>query len=154
MPSGPPLSRLDQLTIGADAQEARRASEWLDTTCRQHGVPQAEVDRLALCLDEALANIIDHGGKTALSEPVRVQLEVGPHESGDMARVTVSDAGMAFDPLTAPTGGPASTLDEAVPGGRGLGIIRHCSFSLDYRREDGRNHLTFGTLWTAVKPPM
>jgi anti-sigma regulatory factor (Ser/Thr protein kinase) len=138
-----------EITIGADGHEARRASEWLEAVCRQRGVPQPELDRLALCLEEVLANIIAHGGETARSEPIRVRLEVEPHvEGGNAARVTVSDAGQAFDPLSAPVAGPPRSLDEATPSGMGLRMIRQCSASLDYRREAGRNHLTFGTRWS------
>ncbi len=140
-------SPFDELTIGADAHESRRASEWLDATCRRHGVPQAQVDQLALCLEEVLANVIAHGGTTARSEPIRLRLEIAPHQGDTLASVTVSDSGVAFDPLTASQGNAPKTLDEAVPGGMGLGIIHQCSASLGYRREEGRNHLTFGTRW-------
>ena len=142
------MSTTDEIRIHADPQGARRASEWLETACRRVGVPQSECDRLALCLEEVLANIIEHGGETALSEPIRVVVEVDPRVESDHAvRVTVSDAGKAFDPLSAPLPrGPAS-LEDALPRGMGLGMIRQCSSSLNYRREAGRNHLTFGTRW-------
>jgi len=134
----------DEITIRADSKESRRASEWLETACRQHGVPQPKVDHLAICLEEVLANIIAHGGETARSEPVKVQLEVEPHDGGNEARLTVSDSGKAFDPVSAPVAKAPTTLDEAMPSGMGLGMIRQCS-PLRYRREAGRNHLTFGT---------
>jgi anti-sigma regulatory factor (Ser/Thr protein kinase) len=147
------VSRSDAITIGADAREARRASIWLETACRQLGVPQPQVDQLALCLEEVLANIIAHGGEAALSEPVQVQLEVEPRVEGAYgAKVTVSDAGEAFDPLAAPLAASPRTLEQARSGGMGLGIIRQCS-SLDYRREAGRNHLTFGTRWSEDPNP-
>ena len=144
------MSRPDAITIGADAQGARRASIWLDTACGNLGVPRDQIDRLTLCLEEALANVIAHGGELARAEPVRVHLEVEPCEEGGVgARVTVSDAGNAFDPLTAPMAAVPRNLDEALPRGMGLGIIRQCSWSLAYRRHGGFNHLTFGTRWEA-----
>ena len=143
---------MEVIAIGADAQGARRASSWLETACRDLGVPDAQVFRLALCLDEALANIIAHGGETARAEQVRVRLEVEPGTAGGHeARVTVSDAGRAFDPLSAPMAPPPKSLDQALPRGMGLGIIRQCS--LGYRREGGFNHLTFGTRWSEDTVP-
>jgi len=135
----------NEIAIAADAHGARHASEWLEAMCRQHGVPQAECDRLAICLEEVLMNIIDHGGPTALSEPVRLQFQV---EGNQAARLTVSDAGEAFDPLSWSLATAPRTLDEARPDGMGLRMIRQCSHALDYRREAGRNHLTFGTHWS------
>ena len=142
------LSGLDELTIGASGAEARRASEWLDTSCRRRNVPHALVERLALCLNEALANIIIHGGSTALSSPIRLLLEVRLEQGSGKASVTVSDAGIAFNPLLVPERVLPKTLGEASAGGLGLVMIRRCSDWLDYRHEGGRNHLTFGARWS------
>jgi serine/threonine-protein kinase RsbW len=140
------LSRFDELTIGANGAEVRRASEWLDTTCRQCSVPQAVVERLVLCLHEVLANVITHGGGTALSAPIRLLLEVRLDQDCK-ASVTVSDAGMAFNPLSVPKRILPESLDEASGGRLGLVMIRRCSDWLDYRHADGHNHFTFGARW-------
>lgn len=139
--------RLDELTIDANGAEVRRASEWLETLCRKQGVPQALVERLEICLNEVLANVISHGGMSALSAPIRLMLEVRLDQDCSKASVTVSDAGMAFNPLSAPKSVLPETLAEASPGGLGLVMIHRCSDWLDYRHEDGHNHLTFGTRW-------
>jgi len=139
--------RFVELTIGANGAEVRRASEWLDTACRQRDVPQALVERLVLCLNEVLANVITHGGRTALSAPIKLRLEVSLDQDYSKASVTVSDAGMAFNPLAVPKRILPKTLDEALMGGLGLVMIRRCSDWLHYRHEDGHNHLTFGTRW-------
>ena len=140
-------SRLDELTIGANGAELQRASEWLDTTCQQRNVPQVQVERFALCLHEVLANVITHGGGTALVAPIRLLLEVRFDQDCSKASVTVSDAGIAFNPLSVPKKTLPKSLDEASAGGLGLVMIRRCSDWLDYRHEDGRNHFTFGARW-------
>lgn len=139
--------RLDELTIGASGAEVRRASEWLDATCQQRGVPQPLAERLVLCLNEVVANVITHGGRMALSAPIRLLLEVRLDQDCSKASVTVSDAGIAFDPLSVPKRTLPTTLDEATPGGLGLVMIRRFADWLHYRHEDGRNHMTFGTRW-------
>ena len=143
----PVSPRFDELTIGASGAEVRRASEWLETTCRQREVPQAQAERLLLCLNEVLANVITHGGSTALAAPIRLLLEVGLDADCSKAGVTVSDAGMAFNPLTVAERTLPKTLDEASPGGLGLVMTRRCSDWLRYRHEEGHNHLTFGARW-------
>jgi anti-sigma regulatory factor (Ser/Thr protein kinase) len=142
----PPFEELtiEELTIDANGAEVRRASDWLCAACRRRAVPQALAERLALCLNEVLANVITHGGTTALSAPIRLLLEVGPDGK---ASVTVSDAGRAFDPRSVPKRALPKTLDDASPGGLGLVMIRRCSDWLHYRHDGRLNHLTFGTRW-------
>lgn len=137
----------DELTIGADGAETRRASEWLEAACRQLHLPRAPVERLELCLNEVLANIIAHGGAAALAAPVRLLLEVRLEDGGGKASLTVSDAGVAFNPLSVPAKTLPKTLADATEGGLGLVMIRRCADWLDYRHKAGRNHFTFGAGW-------
>jgi len=140
-------SRLDELTIAASGAEVRRATEWLAAACGRRAVPQALVERLALCLHEVLANVITHGGSAALAAPIRMLLEVRLDADCSTAGVTVTDAGMAFDPLSVPDRIAPRTLAQASASGLGLVMIRRCSDWLDYRRENGHNRLTFGARW-------
>ncbi len=137
-----------ELDIVASGAEARRASEWLEAACRERRVPQASLDRLALCLHEVLANIIAHGGAATQTAPVRLLLDVRLTSAGGEVSVTVSDAGAAFDPLSVPNNSLPRTLAEASAGGLGLVMIRRCADWLAYRREDGRTHFTFGARWS------
>lgn len=146
---GPALPGHEELAIGASGAEARRASEWLAAACRRRNVPEALAERLALCLHETLANVIVHGGSAALASPIRVLFQVRREQDRGEASVTVSDAGVAFDPVSAPKRVPPRTLAEASAGGLGLVMIRRCADWLDYRHEDGCNHLTFGARWSA-----
>lgn len=142
-------SRFDELTISADGGDVRRASEWLYAACRRHAVPEDRLERLVLCLNEVLANVIAYGGSAAASAPVKLRLEIHVDEGSGKAGVTVSDAGVAFDPLSVPARPLPKTLEDASLGGLGLVMIRRCSDWLDYRNEHGHNHLTFGARWSA-----
>lgn len=133
--------------IGANGAETLRASQWLAKTCQQREVPKAQFERIEICLAEVLANVIEHGGQTALVAPIRLRLEVSLDEDGCKASVTVSDFGVAFDPLSVPKKILPKTLDESTPGGLGLVLLRSCSDWVCYRHEEGRNHLTFGARW-------
>ncbi len=140
--------RQDSLVIAASGDEVRRASEWLTALCRQHAVPEAHIDRLELALNEVLANVLAHGGGAALVETIRIRLDVRPDAAAGEARVTVSDAGVAFNPVTVPEHVQPRTLAEAEPGGLGLPLIRRCADWMEYCREGGHNHFTFGARWT------
>lgn len=140
-------ARSDELTIQADSSEIWRASEWLSEACLARDVPEALTERLVLCLNEVLANVVVHGGAKARSAPIGLVLETQQSEERGNAIVTVTDAGPAFDPTSVPDTPAPKTLAEAEPGGRGLKIIRRCSDWLRYRHERGLNQLTFGARW-------
>ena len=137
-----------QLAIRALADDVRPASEWLAQTCETHGVPDKQILRLDLCLNEALANVIAHGGEQALANPVRLRLDVTRDEHTQLAVVTVCDSGPPFDTTSAQPGALPLTLDDAEPGGLGLLMIRNLSDTLSYGFDNGHNELSFGVRWT------
>ena len=142
-----PCEQLDEFFVRADVGDIRVASSWLAYNGAEYGVPEEHVMRLDQCLDEALANVIAHGGPAAHAVPIALALKVHRNLCGNEAALTVSDAGIAFDPLTAPVKpGPTSLLD-AAPGGLGLTMMRHFADELSYRREGDRNHLTLVVQW-------
>ena len=135
------------LTITASGEEIRRASEWLTTALQQRNVPAPQVECLELALHEVLANVLAHGGSAARAEPIDICIEVREKAATGEAHVKVMDAGIPFDPTGAPEHIPAKTLAEVRLGGLGLPQIRRCSDWMNYRREGGRNHFTFGARW-------
>lgn len=130
-----------------DSSEAWRASAWLGEAGPARGIPAEPLSRLDLCLTEALANVIDHGGAGTRANPIHLRLEVQSSGSGGEAAITVSDAGIAFDPLSAPPRPRPRTLAEAEPGGLGLAMLREFADALDYSYSEGRNHLTIRVRW-------
>jgi anti-sigma regulatory factor (Ser/Thr protein kinase) len=136
------------LTIRADVWDARRASGWLESAALAQNVPREQLVRLDHCLDEALANVIRHGGAAALASLVHLQFGVSRGSGACTAELSVSDAGVAFDPstYTAVAPHPASLVD-ATPGGLGLLLIRNFADDLSYRHSQGRNHLTIKVTW-------
>jgi len=151
MPASVKQSRVE-LTIHADTWDARRASVWLESAALAQSVPAEQIVRLDHCLDEALANVIKHGGDTARAAAVVLQFCVRRGQGVFTAELMVVDEGAAFDPSVLPEGPmprPAS-LAEASLGGLGLLMIRNFSDELSYRRSKGRNHLTICVSWTAA----
>jgi serine/threonine-protein kinase RsbW len=139
--------RVTKLAIEARAEQVRHASLWLAQSATASGVPDDELHRLDLCLNEALANIISHGSPDALTSPIHLLLEV--HRDGEAceATVTVSDAGPAFDTSVDTAKPRPKTLADAEPGGLGLLMIRSFADHLAYSYHEGRNHLSFSVRW-------
>ena len=90
--------------------------------------------------------MIRHGGPAALSSPVHLQFGVRRGRGACTAELSISDAGVIFDPFVAVAPHPASLVD-ATPGGLGLLLIRNFSDELSYNHSQGRNHLTISVSW-------
>jgi anti-sigma regulatory factor (Ser/Thr protein kinase) len=138
---------LPELSLRAHAADARRAASWLESVCRERAVPAEQIARLDICLNEVLANVIDHGGAAAAASPLGLSFDLRRDPGSCEVLVTVAAAGAAFDPLAAPPRLPATTLADAEPGGLGLVLIRRFADSLNYLYAEGRNRLTFGVRW-------
>jgi anti-sigma regulatory factor (Ser/Thr protein kinase) len=141
-------SAVEDFSIRADSSEVPRVAAWLGQVGSAEGVPAEPLWRLDLCVTEALANVIDHGGTGAGAQPIRLRLEVRRGGSGGEAAVTVSDAGIRYDPVAAQPKPRPRTLAEAEPGGQGLTILRKFADTLDYAYREDRNHLTIRVRWS------
>jgi anti-sigma regulatory factor (Ser/Thr protein kinase) len=133
------------LEVQAQTGELRRAAAWLRAECGTRGVPAADIDRLDLCLHEALANIIDHGGLAA-DASVRLLLNLQP----GAATLTLVDGGRPFDATLAAAPARPTTLEQTLPGGLGVVMIRAQADLLNYEYRDGCNRLGVSVLWTAA----
>ena len=138
-----------EFSLPAQIDQIRRASTWLETSAREQGVPEDQIKRLDICFNEALANIITHGESTGQSLPIVVHLELGHQAGSDEARVTVSDACAAFDPLALGHKPRPKSLAEAEPGGLGVLMLRSFADDVSYCRSGERNCLSFSVRWSS-----
>jgi anti-sigma regulatory factor (Ser/Thr protein kinase) len=90
-------------------------------------------DRLAIVVEEWVANVIEHGRPPKASRVV-----LGFARRSGALSLTVSDAGRAFDPRGAEDRGP----NLARGGGAGIAIIRAWCRIEAWRRAGGRNRVT------------
>ena len=92
---------------------------------------------LRQCLEEAVANLINHTPATA-GEDIVVELDW----QADTLVAAVEDSAPPFDPRAVPSPVRAATLESAVPGGWGIHLIRSFASDIDYETKAGRNRLT------------
>ena len=149
MPSSSPstANASAELAIRPRPDEIGRASLWLERACLEQAIPAPEMNRLDVCMNEALANIMFHGGPAALSSRITLRLEVIRDDDAIEAVVTTSDYGPPFNPLALPPRIPPKTLADAESGGLGLVMIRSYADTLSYQHRDGRNQLSFCVRW-------
>ncbi|OQW71109.1 MAG: hypothetical protein BVN35_17190 [Proteobacteria bacterium ST_bin11] len=140
---------MDSFSVQADPSGIREASLWLERMLTQNGVPEAHRSRLDLCFNEVAANILYHGGESAVSGLIFLELTVRMLPDADgQATITVSDAGTPFDPVSALPALRPESLSDAEPGGLGLIMLHKLTDELRYSLADGRNRLSFAVRWS------
>ena len=98
----------------------------------QAGLGRDPAERLAIIVEEWVANVVEHGAPAAGS---RIGLRLA--WEGGLVRITMTDAGQAFDPRGATFEAP--NLERG--GGAGLELMRAWSRVAAYGRRAGRNRL-------------
>jgi serine/threonine-protein kinase RsbW len=136
------------LSVQPSAHEMRRCSSWLTESCEKEAVPPGPTGKLELCLNEVLANLIEHVGAARFSRPVDLALELADCGDRRLATLTVIDDGPAFDPLSVTRAPLPRSLQEAEPGGLGLLLVRRFMDERSYQRAEGRNVLKLGIYWS------
>lgn len=106
---------------------------WIDHVAQALSLGAHAEYALRLCLEEAVANVVMHGGPGEAAERVTIQLHADPR----LLHVTLEDACAPFDPASWHVPDPPS--DQ--PGGRGLRLMRQFAMSVSYRRADETNQL-------------
>ena len=103
-------------------------SDWSSSLCH-------DID---LALHEAISNVIRHG--ITDDREHKVSVTIAGEDAG--ALVELRDDANAFDPLAAAPAPPAASLEDAVPGGRGILLMRAMTSEMRYAYADGHNVLT------------
>lgn len=143
-----------ELTSPVSGADFRRASAWLAKYGGKQGVPTEQIARLDLCLNEALANVVDHGGSEVRGNSIRLRFNLAQLSDVHQASLTLIDSGMEFNPLAMEAKSKPSLLEDAEVGGLGVTMIRSFSDELSYQYMDGCNLLTFSVSWQPVTQPV
>ena len=136
------------IVLNSELSEVPRAAARVDSFCRAWDIPGRVSYRFNLALEEALTNVISYAFSDGRRHEIAVQIE---YRNGDLAG-TVSDDGEPFDPLAQPPPDIHAAVEDRKAGGLGIHLLRSLMDSVEYRRADGRNHLTFRTHVGASKP--
>jgi serine/threonine-protein kinase RsbW len=125
-------------TFPADRTAPRTAAAWLRS--QPTGLSPTRLADAELCMDELVTNVVRYGWTSSDDGPRSLTVRVDRNDSE--IEITVEDAGSAFDPMAAPLAPIARTLEEAIPGGRGLMLVRAVAPRVSYERRNGVNRTT------------
>jgi anti-sigma regulatory factor (Ser/Thr protein kinase) len=132
------MRELACLSVENRIEEVGRAQDQLAALWLTHGLPEAAHYAVSVGLEEALSNIIRHGGIAGKPHRISIHFLL----DGDVFQLELADDGQPFDPLTAaPAPNLAETLQQRQPGGLGVFLLRSLFDDLHYQYADGWNHL-------------
>ncbi|MGE0451876.1 MAG: ATP-binding protein [Vicinamibacterales bacterium] len=125
------------ITLRNDRREIARLTSLLEEFCARHGLNDDVRFDLNLVLDEAVSNVINHGFEDTRTHDIVVRIA----RVGACLRLEVEDDGVPYNPLDAPQPRFDLPVEQRRIGGLGVHIMKTLANDLEYRRQDGRNHL-------------
>ncbi len=99
------------------------------------GFDAAVADGIALAVDEATTNVLEHAYRGATNRTVELRFE----DRGESLRVEVVDNGRAVDPKAVPQVDLSQYASERRKGGLGVHLMGKIMDSVTFRRDGGRN---------------
>ncbi len=124
----------DQLTLDSQLSELTRVTGWVDGLAARYPLSSKVVFAMRLCLEEALSNVVRHGGKVSR---ITVRFHVRPE---NLFELIVEDDAPHFNPLDLPPQPPIGP-NPASSGGQGLRLMRSFADSLAYAATATGNEL-------------
>lgn len=123
-----------ELKAKSSLEDLSRIGDFILESTRGSGLDQRERFHLMTAVDEACTNIIKYGGST--------EIEIRCIVEDELVEVQITDDGVAFNPLDAPTPDLRVPLEEREVGGLGIHFIRTLMTEVRYERRVGKNILS------------
>lgn len=128
-------------TFKATIEGLAEAAATLESTLVKAGCPPAAQTKLMIAIDEIASNIVHYSG----AEDFDVDIDFP--ENPDAVRISFSDSGKAFNPLTeARPADMTKGVEERQIGGLGMFMVKKMMDNVSYVYENGRNVLTIRKL--------
>lgn len=134
-------SAQDRLELCSRPSEIARVHAWTRVLASRHAIPDDLRFAMDLCLEEVLANVIQHGHSRAADRSMTVCF-LTPREGSFI--FVVEDEGPLFNPLEAPEPPALTPREEFRIGGQGIRLLRRFAHTLEYETTSSGNRLRIG----------
>jgi len=128
-----------RLTLPASLDSVVTFRDFVRSGALEAGVPDGELEKLDLVLEEILVNIARYA---YVPETGATEVAFFPDGPGKLY-LEISDWGNAFNPLEVEPPDFSRGLADRPVGGLGVFLVRSLVGDIAYRREAGRNVLSF-----------
>ena len=145
------------LSMSASMDDIGALEPFIAHVSQQTGLEDRESKRLRLAVEEAVANVINHGQATTItlqasvedssaflppfgSKRPEVERPLGSSES--QLVLTIDDDGLPFDPTADSPTDFSVPADQRPPGGLGIKFLHEMTDGLTYQRVEDHNILT------------
>lgn len=135
------------LEVEASLESLRTVGRWIADTAREGRLAYEVAFGLDLAVHEAVENVVRHGYVDGAAHSIGLRLRLDDRR----VEVDIEDDASPFDPLSVAPPLAPRRLEDVLPGGKGVLLMRHFTDEIRYRRENGRNVLTLARVLT---PPI
>jgi serine/threonine-protein kinase RsbW len=137
-----------EIELKNDLEELGRLGIWLAELAEQESIDPKTLFQLNLVCDELVTNTILYGCNPDTAHTIWISLIMDPKA----IEVTITDDGLAFDPLSRPSPDVTLPLDERKIGGLGIHFVREAMDEAVYERVGSLN--TIRMTKTGWKTPL
>lgn len=127
-----------ELCIEPRVSEIPRLIDWVEACCGADGVADHVTFRVALAVEEAVTNVISHAFNGI---PPPHQLTVRLAITSQLFTAEIVDNGHPFDPTAVAPPDLSLPIEQRLPGGLGIHLMRSIVDRIAYRRSGGMNRL-------------
>ena len=130
------MAHEEKIQFHATVENLSEILTWIHERILSAPLSEKQAMHFEIALEEAIVNIVMHAyaKKGGL-------LEIDAQVTAESLTFTLTDRGIAFDPVSAPLKEEVPT-EESTPGGLGVRFMRLYCDALSYSRQDERNILT------------
>jgi anti-sigma regulatory factor (Ser/Thr protein kinase) len=133
------MTQVQHLTIhfANNAEEAPRVAKKLSHFLTEQKVPETIINRLLLCVDELVTNIIAHAYKDKEEHAVLLECRLFDNR----IELELRDDGTPFDPTQKQTPNVDIPIEDRNIGGLGIHLVTTLMDKVEYHREGDFNVL-------------
>jgi len=125
------------LHFSNNAEEAPRVSRRLEHFLHDKAIPDTITNRILLCVDELITNIIAHAYNDKQEHAVSLECRI----YDDFIELELRDDGVFFDPTSQNRPNLALSVDDRDIGGLGIHLVMTLMDKVEYHREGDYNVL-------------